>query len=134
MRPQRIVIAASLCCIVLLVECSSKRGDLLNHVPAVQAARPNPLASDPKARQAGARLYASRCASCHGKDREGIGKAPALANSRIYDASPGALFWTVRSGAVFGGMPSFADITAQQRWQIVSFLKEDHTGSATRSH
>src|SRR5262249_57610803 len=84
-------------------------------------------------RLAGARLYASHCAGCHGRDRQGIGSAPALADAKIYNAPPGTLFWILRRGAVFTGMPDFADLPELQRWQIVTFLKDDHTTSTTRS-
>lgn len=134
MKPVRMRSAALACSILL--GCAARKGNLVGGAPSSAVARANPLASDPDARQAGARLYASACAGCHGEKREGSGRAPALAASRIYDAPPGALFWVVRSGSVFSGMPSFADIPAQQRWQIVAFLTQDRggSGSASRSH
>jgi mono/diheme cytochrome c family protein len=91
------------------------------------------MAADPVARQAGARLYAHLCGGCHGDNRQGIGLAPALANARIYDAPAGELFWALRSGSLFTGMPGFAEMPDPQRWQIVTFLKEDRTGTASRS-
>jgi mono/diheme cytochrome c family protein len=132
MKRLKLAFFAILCSGIALV-AGSKKGDLVSQVSARRAARPNPLASDPRARQAGAKLYAEHCAECHGQSREGNGKAPPLAHSGIYNAPPGALFWTIRSGSVFDGMPPFAELPEQQRWQIVTFLKEDHTGSAAPS-
>ena len=133
MNSLKIVIGSLFCFIVSLLECAPRKHTLLSRAPAMQAARLNPLASNPEARQAGARLYASHCAGCHGRDRQGIGSAPALADAKIYNAPPGTLFWILRRGAVFIGMPDFADLPELQRWQIVTFLKDDHTASATRS-
>src|SRR5262249_45068269 len=116
-----------------LLECPQGSHTLLPGPPPIHTARLNPLASNPEARQAGARLYASHCAGCHGRDRQGIGSAPALADAKIYNAPPGTLFWILRRGAVFTGMPDFADLPELQRWQIVTFLKDDHTTSTTRS-
>ena len=133
MNSLKIFSGASFCLVVSLLECAPRRHTLLIRAPAMQTARLNPLASNPEARQAGARLYASHCAGCHGRDRQGIGSAPALADAKIYNAPPGTLFWILRRGAVFTGMPDFADLPELQRWQIVTFLKDDHTASATRS-
>jgi mono/diheme cytochrome c family protein len=133
MNSLKIVVGALFCLVVSLLECAPRKHTLLSRVPSVQAARLNPLDSNPEARQAGARMYASHCAGCHGRDRQGIGSAPALADAKIYNAPPGTLFWILRRGAVFTGMPDFADLPELQRWQIVTFLKDDHTAPATRS-
>jgi mono/diheme cytochrome c family protein len=133
MKPSRVMAFAGACSALLFAGCAARQGSLVGSAPSVAVGRVNPLASDPEARLAGARLYASACAGCHGEKREGSGRAPVLATPRIYDAPPGALFWVVRSGSVFSGMPSFADIPAPQRWQIVAFLTQDRSGSASAS-
>jgi mono/diheme cytochrome c family protein len=131
-RPERLR-TLILCASAVLVGCPERRGDLISRAPARQALRTNPLASDPKARQAGAKLFARNCAECHGMNREGNGKVPPLAYRRVYNAPPGAIYWAIRSGSVFVGMPPFAELPSQQRWQIVTFLKEDQPGSSTGS-
>ncbi len=80
---------------------------------------PNPFEGHEQARRAGAKLYERECSSCHS-----TGKAPVLRDSRIMqDASPGALFWILRNGILRRGMPSFAHLPEEQRWQIVNFLQ-----------
>jgi mono/diheme cytochrome c family protein len=84
----------------------------------------NPLDGQERAQRAGAKLFARECASCHGRDgMGGLGKAPPLMQSEVYDAPPGALFWILRNGALHRGMPSFAHLPEAQRWQIISWLK-----------
>jgi mono/diheme cytochrome c family protein len=119
--------------LALVSGCTARKSNLVNAAPNHYKARTDALVSDPTSIRAGARLYAGQCADCHGDNREGVGNAPRLDDSRIYNAPPGALFWAVRSGSVFRGMPSFAHLPAPQRWQIVAFLKEKQTPSASRS-
>lgn len=76
---------------------------------------------------AGAKLYARECASCHGANREGMGKAPPLNGSAINHADPRALLSIIRNGSIHHGMPSFAHLPEQQRWQIVTFLRASVT-------
>ena len=64
-------------------------GSLVQSAPPKAAERRNPFEGDANARRAGARLYARHCASCHGKEREGKGKAPALSRADVQGAAPG---------------------------------------------
>jgi mono/diheme cytochrome c family protein len=41
----------------------------------------------------------------------------------VRQAPPGAIFWVLRNGALWRGMPSFSHLPEQQRWQIVTYLK-----------
>jgi mono/diheme cytochrome c family protein len=102
---------------------ASRQGSLLQQVPARASEQANPYAASDEATRAGAKLYSRQCAACHGRDARGMGKAPALISPFVREASPGALFWLLRNGAVFHGMPSFAHLPDQQRWQIVTYLK-----------
>jgi len=108
---------------MVLALASASAMDLVQLAPQRAAAITNPLASDEQARRAGAKLYSRECASCHGRKREGLGKAPPLDRADVYDASPGALFWVLRNGSLYRGMPSFAHLPEPQRWQIITFLK-----------
>ena len=96
--------------------------DLLSRVPPASAALPNPLANNPEAERAGARLFARECSACHGVAREGRGKAPRLDCARVQQAAPGELFWILRNGSLRNGMPSFAHLPETERWQIITFL------------
>jgi len=94
-----------------------------NRVPASALAAKNTYEGDAQAEQAGAKLYAEYCASCHGKDAQGIGRTPSLRSPAVRNASPGALFWVVTNGVIDKGMPPWAYLPEQQRWQLVTWLQ-----------
>jgi mono/diheme cytochrome c family protein len=108
---------------LLACALSAAEPNLPQQAPADWAEKPNPLAADSRTRKAGKKLYERECAECHGAGAEGIGKAPSLRQSIVSQAPPGALFWILENGAIFHGMPSFAQLPAPQRWQIVTFLE-----------
>jgi mono/diheme cytochrome c family protein len=110
-------------CMVLGVMTWAEGRSLLDRAPAKYASKSNPLEGDRDAEQAGAKLYARECAACHGTNRQGQGKAPALGRPDVLQAAPGAIFWVLRNGSLNRGMPSFAHLPEAQRWQIISFLR-----------
>jgi len=95
----------------------------LAKVPSKAAARRNPLQSDPDAVAAGAKLFASHCAECHGDTARGGKKAPSLLAPEVQQATPGTLFWLLTNGVVRRGMPVWSKLPEPQRWQLVSFIK-----------
>jgi len=95
----------------------------LAKAPRKAAARRNPLQSDPDAVAAGAKLFASHCAECHGDMAQGGKKAPSLLAPEVQQATPGTLFWLVTNGVVRRGMPVWSKLPESQRWQLVSFVK-----------
>lgn len=97
--------------------------NLLERAAAEASGLRNPMHDDAQAQRAGAKLYRRECAACHGADREGRRKAPALAREEVYSAPPGALFWVLRNGSLRRGMPSFAHLPEAQRWQLITFLQ-----------
>ena len=96
---------------------------LVQHAPAGALRNTNPYTGDLQAARAGAKLYTRQCAPCHGSDARGAGKAPPLTSSHVSKAPDGALYWALRNGSVFHGMPSFSHLPDQQRWQIISYIK-----------
>ncbi len=70
-----------------------------------------------------AALFHLRCARCHGENGEGSGNIPPLKAERIKTVTPGELFWFITRGDVSNGMPSWATLPRQQRWQIVSYVQ-----------
>ena len=108
---------------VILATVSARAQSLVRQAPSKTAARSNPMQSEGQAQRAGAKLYARECAACHGPNGTGLAKAPPLNRPEIYHAAPGALFWVLRNGSLHTGMPSFAHLPEQQRWQIVTYLQ-----------
>lgn len=101
---------------------------LLQQPPAREASRVNPYEQLDRpqlerAVKAGQKLFKHECSACHGKSAEGTRNAPALAGPTLSQTPPGAIFWVLRNGSLRRGMPSFAHLPDQQRWQIVSYLK-----------
>ena len=96
---------------------------LLKRVPAKAKARINPMADSPDASRAGRKLFVRECGGCHGPNGEGIGKAPALVSAPLSGLSDGTLFWVLRNGSLWRGMPSFAHLPEPERWQIVTYVQ-----------
>ena len=95
----------------------------VQRAPVAASQQPNPYEGQLRARQAGAKLYHRECAACHGADARGVGKALRLSSPEVREALPGALFWVLRNGSIWRGMPSFSHLPDEQRWQIVTYLK-----------
>jgi mono/diheme cytochrome c family protein len=78
----------------------------------------------------GKRLFAERCATCHGTNGEGNGPATKtlsvppgdLTSDHIYAHRDGDLFWWISNG-VGDAMPAFADTVDEQgRWNLIDFI------------
>ena len=102
---------------------SETPGDWLKRVPQKERMRQNPLAQDDSAAAAGAQIFATRCASCHGTSAEGNGKHPSLRSTRVHDATDGELQWLLRNGSLGKGMPSWSGLPEDQRWQLIRYLR-----------
>jgi mono/diheme cytochrome c family protein len=102
---------------------AAANGAWLKKVPAADHAMVNPVATHPDAVAAGSNLYKNNCAQCHGADGNGRGSRPALRSARIAGATDGDLFWILKNGEPFRGMPSWARLPEGQRWQIVAYLR-----------
>jgi len=83
----------------------------------------NPYAGQQAAVVAGSRLYAMNCGTCHGIKGRGTGNIPALSHGPAQSASDGEVFWFITTGSVNNGMPSWASLPQQERWQLVTYLK-----------
>lgn len=101
-----------------------------HNAPASAAQMSNPLAGQDGAAQAGEQLYARNCSSCHGAQAQGTGNIPSLKNADVKNAADGDLFWYITKGDVANGMPSWASLSEQERWQIVTYLKSSRLGMA----
>lgn len=98
--------------------------------PEEARAVPNPVKSTPESVARGQTLYEKSCTKCHGPQGRGDGKmAKALARKpadltlRLPLQSDGEIFWKVTQGK--SPMPSFKkDLTANQRWDVVNYLRQ----------
>jgi len=82
----------------------------------------NPVEGSQNA-EIGKRLYMANCSRCHGPNAEGSGNIPALVDGVLESTSDGEIFWFVTNGDKKSGMPSFAKLPEQQRWQLVTYVK-----------
>ena len=92
-----------------------------HNAPASSAALKDPYTGQQNAK-AGQPLYRQSCAPCHGANAKGTGNIPSLASGATQAAKPGEIFWFITHGDVANGMPAWASLPAQQRWQIVTYL------------
>ena len=67
--------------------------------------------------------YHSHCAVCHGENGEGSGNIPSLVTGRAQSAADGELFWYITKGDLNNGMPAWESLPADQRWQIINYLR-----------
>ena len=85
--------------------------------------------------KAGARAYSTiGCVNCHGgppdanwaKWSEGLKPVPADLKVMAKERTAPQLFWAIKNGIKFTGMPSFglAGASDEQIWSIVAFIKK----------
>lgn len=90
------------------------------HAKEGEADSKNPLASDPKAVEAGGQMFRSGCAGCHGPEGQG-GRGPNLRDRVFWHSlSETALFDVIRKGV--GTMPG-STLPDPDVWRLVSFVR-----------
>jgi glucose/arabinose dehydrogenase len=94
-----------------------------HNAPTSSAEMKNPFAGQSDAVPAGAKLYATNCASCHGPTGQGTGNIPSIVEGPTQTVPDGEVFWFITTGSVKNGMPAWNTLPEEQRWQIVSFVK-----------
>ena len=106
-------------------------------VPEEYEGMTNPLAGDPEAVAAGAELFATNCATCHGETGNGDGPAAAALDPKpatladpdmMAEMTDAYIFWRITEGGVDepfnSAMPAWGStFTTDQIWQLVSFLR-----------
>jgi glucose/arabinose dehydrogenase len=98
--------------------------------PASAKATKNPLAGQQAAIDAGKTVYARNCLACHGKTLKGTGNVPSLIDGKLKGVTEGEIFWFVTKGDKDNGMPSWAFMPEEKRWQVVSYLEAVLSGKA----
>ena len=96
--------------------------------PASAKAQKNPFAGQQAAAEAGKALYARNCLSCHGKTLQGTGNVPSLVDGKLKGVTAGEVFWFVTKGDKDNGMPSWASLPEQKRWQVVTYVEAMASG------
>jgi glucose/arabinose dehydrogenase len=91
----------------------------------------NPFEGQQEAVDAGKPLYARNCLACHGKLGKGTGNVPSLVGGKLNGVAQGEVFWFITKGDTDNGMPSWAFLPEQKRWQIVSYVESLAAGNAT---
>jgi alcohol dehydrogenase (cytochrome c) len=93
----------------------------------------NPFSADPTAAAAaGKRVFDGTCIVCHGPKGAGSERAPALDTGRFTHGSEDfEVFQTIQKGVPGTQMPPFASLSAEQLWQLVSYVRSLSRASAT---
>ena len=117
-------LALAICFIALFSPSRLAAQDAHFHnAPASSAHLENPYAGQQAAVAAGAKLYVTNCVACHGANGQGTGNIPPISEGPTQTVPDGEVFWFTTTGSVKNGMPAWASLPEEQRWQIVTFLK-----------
>jgi cytochrome c oxidase cbb3-type subunit 3 len=82
----------------------------------------HPFIGDPKAIEAGRKLFVAGCAACHGAEGEG-GRGPNLREAVFWHPlDEDTLYKSIQKGIPGGGMPA-ANLPEDQAWQVVAFVR-----------
>ncbi|HSB52427.1 MAG TPA: c-type cytochrome [Dissulfurispiraceae bacterium] len=123
-------------------ETPMMRQDMVRHryvqlhgVPATYLDHRNPLKADEDVLTEGAKIYAEKCASCHGDKGQGDGPqgkdldpppSPLAASVRMPIATDSYLFWAIADGGreLKTAMPAFRDVLGDEAiWKVVLYLR-----------
>lgn len=103
-------------------------------VPSGARTRENPVAATPEALAEARAHFADHCAICHANDGSGdtdIGRnlypnAPDMTDGHTQSLSDGELYYIIRNGVRFTGMPGWGDPTIENdpdSWGLVHFIR-----------
>jgi mono/diheme cytochrome c family protein len=109
--------------IFMVMPATQAQNSTFHNAPASAAQMKSPLTTDAKTTEIGGQLFVVNCSTCHGPQGQGSGNVPALKSEKVQGASEGELFWFITQGSVDNGMPSWASISEERRWQLVMYLK-----------
>ena len=98
-------------------------GAWLKKVPQADRERVNPYAGNADALAAGRNLFQENCAKCHGENADGKGSRPSLKSDRLKNTTDGELAWLLKNGNPYKGMPIWAGLPEQERWQIITYVR-----------
>ncbi len=101
--------------------------------PASAKAMKSPLEGQPAAIDSGKQVYARNCLACHGKVGQGTGNVPSLVDGKLKGVTSGELFWFITKGDKENGMPSWASLPEEKRWQVLSYVEALASGKVVTS-
>jgi len=104
-----------------------------HNAPSSSPQEKNPYAGQRTAIAEGTELYTRNCGACHGIGGRGTGNIPALSHGAVQSAPDGEVFWFITTGSIANGMPSWAQLPEQQRWDIVTYLKSLKSSGAPKT-
>jgi thiosulfate dehydrogenase len=97
-----------------------------------EAPKSSPIAASPEVYSAGAKIYRSNCAVCHGlpgQNQTAIAKGEFpnppefFKGEGVTDDPSGETYWKVANGIRLTGMPGFsASLSTEQMWQVSLLL------------
>ncbi len=105
-----------------------KERSIARHARGIEA----PLLSDPARVRQGFELFRSQCVTCHGApgvspDDLAMGLTPvppSLDFPRVQKATDGELYWVIKNGIKFTGMPGFGFANSEEDiWSLVAFMR-----------
>ena len=99
--------------------------------PDSAKAMKNPLAGQQAAIYAGKAVYARNCLACHGRTGKGTGNVPSLVDGKLKGVASGEVFWFVTKGDNDNGMPPWAFLPEEKRWQVVSYVESLAAGEVS---
>lgn len=115
------------------VSRAQQQHDPAAHQHAEAAKLKNPVASSATSIAAGKKLYDAQCASCHGVDGKGDGKAGLTLKPRPSDltdgewkhgSTDGEVFTLIRDGAQKTSMRGYSSrMATNDLWNIVNYLR-----------
>lgn len=113
------------CAIVLGfgLTCAAAGHAWLDKVSENDRTKINPYANQSDAAAAGAKLFADYCQKCHGSGALGTKGNPSLRSREVQQAKDGELFWLLKNGNRYRGMPLWSALPEPERWQIITFIK-----------
>lgn len=102
----------------------------------------NPLAQNPRTLEAGRLAYTGSCAVCHGAVGDGKGEfgqavyppATDLRSRDTQQKTDAQLFWIIKNGLSFAGMPGFSkQYDDQAVWSLVTYTRSFGNSTGTSS-
>src|SRR5215471_15840681 len=102
--------------LLLSVGLRAQHGQYLNDAK-------NSAIGNPKAIAAGAKLWATSCAGCHGPDGSGGGRGPNLVKRSLWHPlTDEGIHTTIREGLPGTDMPA-TKLSDEESWSLVAFVK-----------